>query len=108
LLESKKKKIVVDCFINPFPTELSQRPSWGDSIVGNKCLEVHKQKCVTIKNCDKKVVSIDSIFVKNRPAFTKTNKTGGDRFCRLSENRSVKFEIFKILGKFEIKNSKKN
>jgi hypothetical protein len=58
-LEPKKKKIVVGCLLNPFPTELSQRSYvLGDSIVGNECLEVHKQQCAAIKNCDeKKVVS---------------------------------------------------
>jgi hypothetical protein len=37
----------------------------------------------------------------------KTDKTGGDRFWRFTENRSVKFKFFKILGNCEIKFSKK-
>jgi hypothetical protein len=34
-------------------------------------------------------------------------KTGPDRFHRFSVNRPVKFEFFKNLKTFEIKNSKK-
>jgi hypothetical protein len=55
LLKSEKK-IVTGYLLNPFPTELSQCLSCGDSIAGNECLEVHKQQCSTIKNCDKKKV----------------------------------------------------
>jgi hypothetical protein len=34
-------------------------------------------------------------------------KTGPARFCQFTENRSVEFEIFKILRNFEIQNPKK-
>jgi hypothetical protein len=37
----------------------------------------------------------------------KTRETGPDRFHWFLKNRPVKFEIFKNLKKFEIKNSKK-
>jgi hypothetical protein len=38
----------------------------------------------------------------------KTDKISGGWFCRLTKNHSVKFEIFKNLENFEIKNSKQN
>jgi hypothetical protein len=39
--------------------------------------------------------------------FMKTDKTRGDRFCRFTQNRVVKLEIFKKLRHFKIKISKK-
>jgi hypothetical protein len=41
------------------------------------------------------------------PRIEKLTKIGPDRFCRLTENRSVEFEIFKNLRNFEIKILKK-
>jgi hypothetical protein len=54
-LESKKM-IVAGCILNPFPTEVSQCSSWGDSIVGDECLHVSKQQHDTINDFDKKKI----------------------------------------------------
>jgi hypothetical protein len=49
---------------------------------------------------------MDSLTDENQSVFVKTNKID-PVFYRFTENRSVEFEIFKILINFEIKNPKK-